>query len=369
MDSLERFLASHADQEEEESPQPTTSTHSIQENNNEQDNDTENEDNDDDSNTNQMNNEQATFGEKLGYNNDEISHAIKLSRKYPKDHVQNKQSYNRSSHHHNHQNKTTNTNSLLHRINSYTFKKSKIHNGGGAPLETKIHNTPLSRKAKYRKLNETDTNKFESRDPRFFQQPRERNNNYGDSRSESGWKLRKAYKFLDDIIDRDIDMIKKKIKENKKQIKQTKKTANGYSKDIDYRIREKGAAIDTLKKELISIQNRKNRIKERDLEQQSKSQMRKMEIDQVSKGIKRPYHHKLQRTRFGAVKWVKNDKNNGDNQERVNIANVYLEKKYDQLKKEGKLEKYMKKKSKRINSKFRAALKKKSGRGWNDNQF
>ncbi len=93
--------------------------------------------------------------------------------------------------------------------------------------------------------------------------------------------------------------------------------------------------------------------------------MRKIEIEQVTQGIKRPYHHKLQRTRFGEVKWTKN-KTNNTNTQTMNIQNIYFKNKYNKLKKDGKLEKYMQKKTKKINSKFRSALQKKSGRGWNN---
>eukprot|EP01084_Bolivina_argentea_P245684 411263_1 len=246
-----------------------------------------------------------------------------------------------------------NNQSLLHRIQSYKYKKKTKTDGKSAPRETKIHNTPLSYKSKYR-LNYND-NTFVSRDPRF---------DTNVNSEPSGYKLRNAYQFLDDMIVRDINIIEKQIKKNQKNIKNTKKNSSEYDKNIEYHIKKKGVEIDTLKKELIKLKNRKNSINEKDLEQRAKSQVRKMEMEKVRKGVKMPYHHKLKRTRFGQVKWVKSDGN--DNKQKINIQNVYFKNKYDQLTKEGKLEKYMKKKTKRINSKFRAALKKRSGRGWND---
>ena len=259
--------------------------------------------------------------------------------------------------HHNASSSSTN-NSLSQRIQSYKFKKSKLQKAGGCPIETKIHKTPLSKKSKHFKLSEqAKENEFESRDPRFDANI-ERNPN------ESGWKLRNAYKFLDEYIERDVQMIKTQIKKHKKAIKFTKKNAPNFDENIGHLIKENGVAVDALKSELIKIQNRKNRISEKDLEQKSRSQMRKMELDQVRTGQKMPYHHTLKRTRFGGVKWQTNKDGNGD---RPNIQNIYLENKYKQLKEDGKYEKYVKKKRKRVNSRYKAALQKKSGRGWNDN--
>merc|ERR1712129_36002 len=183
----------------------------------------------------------------------------------------------------------------------------------------------------------------------------------------SGWKLRNAYKFLDNYMDSDMAEIKKQIKKNKYEIKRTKKrNANGESRHhVHSFIKEKDAAITVLKSELIKIQNRKNRINEMDLEQKSKSDMRKLELDQVRTGEKRIFHHSLKRTRFGAVKWTKEDKNGNSNAN--SIQNIYLQNKYDKLKADGKYEKYKKKKMKRVNSRYKAALQKKSGQGWNDN--
>ena len=363
MDSLDRFLEKHADKEESSEPEDDTNHTNFIE-----DEDEEEEEEQEYNEQDLMDDPDATFGQKLGYDEDEIADSIKLSKKYNDKYYESKPSFNKTKNFK--RIKTVNKDSLLHKIQSYTFKRSSINNGSGLPLETKIHNTPLSRKAQYRKMQEKDyeANQFQSRDPRFFSQRGLSSSRYGDSRAESGWKLRKAYQFLDDIIDRDIDMIRSQIKDNKKSIKQAKKTANGYSKDIDIGIRQKGAVIDTLKKELIALTNRKNRIKEKDLEQQSKSAMRKMEIEQVSAGHKRPYHHRLEKTRFGEIKWNKgvNKDKDGDKPRMKSIQNVYLEKKFDRLKQDGKLEKYMKKKNKRINTRLRAAFKKKSGRGWND---
>eukprot|EP01084_Bolivina_argentea_P152167 265478_1 len=317
MDALEQFLANHADEvvEQETIETDNESTKDI------------------------------TFADKLGCNKD--WKALKASKRFDRS-LENRY-YNSMTNNNNNPSVDNDQNPLSHRIESYKYKKS-THQVGGAPLETKIHKTPLSYKAKYRN-NNNDEPKFESRDPRFSTNPSR------DARGhESGWKLRNAYKFLDEMIDRDIDIIKKQIKTNKKEIKDTKKNSTDYSKHTDLEIRKKGVAIDTLKKELIALQNRRDRIQEKDLEQQSKSQMRKMEIDQVKKGIKTPYHHNLKRTRFGQVKFAKRTDASDTNESkpRVSIQNVYLQNKFDRLKQDGKLERYMKKKTKRVNSKFRA---------------
>merc|ERR1719411_749184 len=130
-----------------------------------------------------------------------------------------------------------------------------------------IHKTPLSKKSKYFKVSEQAKNeKFEARDPRFFAASERES-------SVSGWKLRNAYRFLDNYMERDMVLIKKEIEKNKKEIK--------HRRDIHDWVKQKSANIDCLKSELVKIKNRKNRINEMDLEQKSKSDMRKMEIDKV----------------------------------------------------------------------------------------
>merc|ERR1712228_705935 len=147
--------------------------------------------------------------------------------------------------------------SLSHRIQSYKFKKSQIEKNSGSPQETKIHKTPLSKKSQHFKISEqAKEDKFEYRDPRFDANINRTNCN------ESGWKLRNAYKFLDNYIDRDLNFIKAQIKKNKKAIKFTKKNANKFHPDIQHLIKEKGVAVNALKNELIKIQNRKNQINE-----------------------------------------------------------------------------------------------------------
>merc|ERR1712228_220576 len=106
---------------------------------------------------------------------------------------------------------------------------------------------------------------------------------------------------------------------------------------IQHLIKEKGVAVNALKNELIKIQNRKNQINEKDLEQKTKSQMRRMELMKVKNGQKMPYHHTLKRTRFGGIKWQQT------NNEKTNIQSIYLQNKYKQLKENGKYEKFQKK--------------------------
>ncbi len=54
----------------------------------------------------------------------------------------------------------------------------------------------------------------------------------------------------------------------------------------------------------------------------------------------------------------------GGNDKPVSIQQMYYKKKFDSLKQEGRLEGYMAKKSKRLNSKFKTALKGRSAAGW-----
>merc|ERR1712048_19448 len=119
-----------------------------------------------------------------------------------------------------------NVHSIAQRFESYKFKKSKMKTVGGAPLQTKIHKTPLSKKSKYFKVSEQAKNeKFEARDPRFFAASKR------ESRV-SGWKLRNAYRFLDNFMERDMVLIKKEIEKNKKEIKWTKRRQNEHRRDI-----------------------------------------------------------------------------------------------------------------------------------------
>merc|ERR1712228_276361 len=161
------------------------------------------------------------------------------------------------------------------------FIKSQIEKNSGSPQETKIHKTPLSKKSQHFKISEqAKEDKFEFRDPRFDANINRTNCN------ESGWKLRNAYKFLDNYIDRDLNFIKAQIKKNKKAIKFTKKNANKFHPDIQHLIKEKGVAVNALKNELIKIQNRKNQINEKDLEQKNKIANEKNGIDASQKWTK-----------------------------------------------------------------------------------
>ena len=252
---------------------------------------------------------------------------------------------------------------LSQRIASYKFKKKKktktptSRTQKDGPKETKIHKYPLSQT--WDEDHEVETG-FKPRDPRFPDKwvPQDKN-------APSGWQLRNAYKFLDEYIDRDMGIIEKSIAKNQRTIKYKRRNTESESPTVGLEISEKYAEIKMMKRELLKLKNRKNTIKERDLQQSAKSEMRKTELEQVRKGVKTPYHHSLERTRFGQIKLNKKGRDGGDEQG-PNIQNVYLQKKYDSLKQEGRLEQYMNKKRKRVNSKFRVALKKRSGAGWND---
>ena len=198
MASLQAFLEMNAKEEFIDSIPPKR-------NNNESDPDNESE-------------HEMTFGDKMGLNQMDIWKTIRSDKRFDKS-LENRyyDSISPTSHH-NASSSSTN-NSLSQRIQSYKFKKSKLQKAGGCPLETKIHKTPLSKKSKHFKISEqAKENEFESRDPRFDANI-ERNPN------ESGWKLRNAYKFLDEYIERDVQLIKTEIKKHKKAIKFTKKNA------------------------------------------------------------------------------------------------------------------------------------------------
>ncbi|ETO00383.1 hypothetical protein RFI_37064 [Reticulomyxa filosa] len=117
-----------------------------------------------------------------------------------------------------------------------------------------------------------------------------------------------------------------------------------------------------LREEAIKIKNRMNSVKERDIEQQSKANLRKEDVSKVSKGEKKPFFMKVTKKQLsGAVKTGR------DQPKKVQVKQEYLKNKFSQLKQEGKLDKYMRKRRKKVNSKFKQALNKKGGRGWLDN--
>eukprot|EP00483_Globobulimina_turgida_P008591 UN08609 len=163
----------------------------------------------------------------------------------------------------------------IDRIQRYKFTKqsssrsrsnSNSKSNNVSPLETKIYHTPLSKKHIAIGPNSKNNNKtFKSRDPRFG------DNSESGLEYECGWKLRKAYSFLDDMIVRDIDIIEKELKKTKSDISESKKKVAqyAYNKNMEYQIKSKGVKIDTLQNALISLRNRKNRIGEKDLAQQT----------------------------------------------------------------------------------------------------
>jgi len=154
----------------------------------------------------------------------------------------------------------------------------------------------------------------------------------------NGWKLRKAYSFLDDIMERDVQIIQKQMRKSKSKIKKQ-----------------------CLREEIIKIKNRINTVKEKDLQQHSKATLRKEDMLKVSNGQKNPFFIKISDKQLnGSLKHPKQQPH------KIQVKQEYLKHKFSQLKNDGRLDKYMRKRRKKVNSKFKQAFSKKSGQGWLD---
>ena len=297
--------------------------------------------------------------------------------------------------------------------------KTNKKSGRMAPTESKIYKTPPRfygkpskigvNTKKYGSNNDRDETTDEITDPRYRKSIATMNYNHNThNRNKNGWELRKAYSFLDDLIEKDIEKTKKELdnckkdrkyfiqlcKDNDNAAASASKTSknknnrirnnnndNGFvsqlGNEINEQINELSTNEDRLKVRLKQLTNRLNMIKERDLKQATKSQLRKQDLELVKQGKKRAFFYKESHINPNKAKHrmansskemkSRNSSVFSDHKERrVSIQEAYNKNKYEQLKKSGKIDKYIKRRRKRVNSKAKAAFKKKSGRGWRD---